>query len=247
MGMGTPVLAIGTSAGRLLPRVGPWMAKVKWAFGVLLLAVAVYLLERIAPGWATMLLVAALLVAVAVGLGTLAGLRRPWGGWSALRGAMGAVLLVYAGALVVGAGTGATDPLRPLHNVLLASDERRAEVHFKRIKGLAALEAEIDRATAQGHTVLLDYYADWCITCKQMEKYTFSNPGVQAALENTILLQADVTENDEQDKALLRRFGLYGPPAILFFGLNGEERRRFRVIGYMDAEAFGEHVRRALA
>lgn len=249
MGMGTPLLVLGTSGGRLLPKAGPWMATIEWTFGFLLLVVAIYLLERIVPTWVTMLLAAVLMLTVTVKTGVL-GLFKSTGPrpHQLVPTLVGASATVYALALLVGVATGATDVFQPLHKVWAnLTGVESIEVHFKPVNGLDDLNKEITAANRQGRTVLLDYYADWCISCKRMERNTFSAQNVQSALANTVLLQVDVTEHDASDKAMLRRFGLFGPPAILFFGLNGTERTRYRVIGYMDAEAFRLRVEQALA
>jgi thiol:disulfide interchange protein DsbD len=118
---------------------------------------------------------------------------------------------------------------------------------FKRVKSVANLETEVTAAEASGKTVMLDFYADWCVSCKEMEKYSFTDPRVIAALNNAVLLQADVTANDDDDQALLKHFGIFGPPSIMFFGTDGVERKNFRVVGYMQADQFHEHVSRAFS
>ncbi len=244
LGMGTPLLVIGTSAGKLLPRAGPWMDTVKHIFGVLLLAVAIYLLERVLPGWVTMLLWASLLIVTAIYIGALDYLQAGVSGWRRLWKGCGLVMLVYGVLLMVGAASGGHDVLRPLQNVSLASSRggHSEPLAFKQIKGLPELELELKAASAAGKPVVLDYYADWCVSCKEMEKYTFSDPGVKAALSKAVLLQTDVTNNDAQDRALLKHFGLFGPPAILLFGPEGSELSGYRVVGFMNAVDFRAHV-----
>jgi len=248
LGMGAPLLLIGTSAGKVLPKVGPWMDVIKWIFGLLLLAVAVYLLERIIPGWLTMLLVAGLSVLVVIKAGATLFPDHPSGRRQLILRLVTTAAGLYTVALLVGAGTGSTDVIRPLDQVWarMVGDETTA-VHFKRVKGPEELNREIAIAKSQGRAVLLDYYADWCISCKQMERNTFSDKGVQNALADTLLLQTDVTNNDTADKALLKRYGLFGPPAILFFDPDGRELRHMRVIGYMDAETFRAHILKVAA
>ena len=121
------------------------------------------------------------------------------------------------------------------------------ELPFQRIKTLADLDREIAAASQQGKTVMLDFYADWCVSCKEMEAWTFTDDQVRSALSNTVWLQADVTANDAEDKALLDRFGVFGPPTIIFFGTDGQQRHGYEVVGYMKAENFAEHVQKALA
>jgi thiol:disulfide interchange protein DsbD len=246
MGMGAPVLIVGTSAGKLLPRAGPWMEAVKAVFGVLLLGVAIYLVERMVPAWIALLLWGALLMVTAIYLGAMDTLAAESSGWRRLRKGAGLVLLVYGVLLVVGGSGGGGDVWQPLKGLAWGSaGERQEGLVFQRVKGLRGLNAALQVAAAQGKPVMLDYYADWCVSCKEMERYTFSDAGVQAALAGTVLLQADVTANDAEDQELLERFGLFGPPAILFFGPDGSERRNYRVVGYMKAPRFREIVQKA--
>ena len=263
MGMGTPLLLIGTSAGKLLPKAGPWMDAVKAVFGVLLLGLAIWMLERILPAMVTMLLWSILLIVSAIYMGALTRLEPTVSGWRKLWQGLGVVLLVYGAVLLVGAAGGGRDPLLPLaafpHNTAdrttpgdgtvtagTTTAPVASPVSFKRIKGLDGLMREVERSTAQGKPVMVDFYADWCIECKRMERDTFANPAVQRVLSKVTLLQADVTANDDIDKALLRKYGLFGPPTILFFTADGKEIAQARVIGYMDAETFLEHTRRTL-
>ncbi len=244
LGMGAPLLALGTSAAKLLPKAGPWMKAVRAAFGVLLLAVAIYLLERIIPGWVTMLLWAGLLILTAVYVGALDRLSSGATNCRRLGKGAGLAMMAYGVLLMVGAAGGGEDPLRPLRGVTLigVDSEELRPLRFQRVKGLEGLEAQLQTASAQGRPVMLDFYADWCVSCKELERYTFADPGVQQALADAVLLQADVTENDALDQALLRHLGLFGPPAILFFGADGQEKARSRVIGFVDAEKFRDHV-----
>lgn len=248
LGMGLPLLIAGASAGHLLPRAGAWMRQIRAVFGVMLLAVAVYLLERIVPGWAALLLWAALLVGAAVHLGMLGSLPARPSGWQRLRKAAGLAVAAYAAVLVVSAAGGGEDPLQPLHGVSFAAGEREVRAPaFKPVSSLEDLEAQLAAASAAGRPVVLEYYADWCVTCKQLERYTFSDPQVRSVLADAVLLRSDVTAYDEQDRALLERFQLFGPPAILFFGADGAERSRYRLVGFMDARAFHAHARDALS
>ena len=246
MGMGTPVLIVGTTAGKWLPKSGKWMVAVKAVFGVLLLAVAIYLVERILSGWITMLLWAALLIVTAIFLGAMDNLPPDVTGWRKLWKGGGLVLAVYGVLLMVGAASGADNPWRPLDGISFASGVGEArKLEFKRVKGLDELNAALRQASLEGSPVMLDYYADWCVICKELERYTFSDKGVQAALENVVLLQADVTANDTVDQALLEHFGLFGPPAILFFTRGAKERPQFRIVGFLNATKFREHVVKA--
>jgi thiol:disulfide interchange protein DsbD len=239
MGMGVPLLVVGASAGQLLPRAGAWMDTVKQAFGALMLAVAVWMLSRVLPAGMTMWLWILPLVALMVIL--LRATFRTAGGRFTAR-ALAVVLGLYGIAIGIGAVRGSTDPLAPL-----AAQAAHHDLPFERIKSVADLDAAVQAASAAGKTVLLDFYADWCVSCKEMEKYTFPTPAVRAALANTVWLQADVTANDATDQALLKQFGIFGPPTIAFYGADGQERRSFRVVGFMKAGEFAPLAQRALA
>ncbi|MEW7985677.1 MAG: protein-disulfide reductase DsbD [Candidatus Thiodiazotropha sp.] len=251
MGMGTPVIAIGTSAGKLLPRAGSWMDAVKAVFGVALLAVAIILLERIIPADIAMLLWGILFIVSAIYMGALRNLEIEASGWQKLWKGLGFVFLVYGTLMLVGAAAGGKDTLQPLRGLAIAGGSGSAQGHqelqFKRIKSLDDLQREVAFASSQGKPVMLDFYADWCVSCKEMEKYTFSDPQVIDTLANTHLLQADVTANDDIDQALLQgHFGLPGPPAIIFYGSDGRERKNYRLVGFMPAEEFNTHATRAI-
>ena len=247
LGMGAPLLVIGTSLGKWLPKAGGWMDNVKVVFGVLLLAVAIWLLERILPPSATLLMWAGLFIMSAIYLGALQRSTAHISGWRKLCKGLGLQLLIYGGILVVGAVTGGKDVLHPLQGLMSTSGQSSAQpLAFKRIKGVAQLEQEIAAASKQHKVVVLDFYADWCVACKELEKFTFSDPKVQTALADVVLLQADITPYDAEDEALVKHFGLIGPPAILFFGPDGQERVPFRVVGFLDAEKFRAHLQKAL-
>ena len=246
MGMGVPLMVAGVSAGKLLPRAGAWMNAVKAVFGAMLLAVAIYLLERVVPEEVALLLWAALFIVCAIYMGALDSLAPGSGGWRRLWKGAGLVMLVYGVLVMVGAAGGGGDLFRPLKGIALVSGELGDhELEFRRVKGIEGLNAALGSATARGQVVMVDYYADWCVSCKEMERYTFSDPQVRAALSGVLLLQTDVTANDALDRALLAEFGLFGPPAIQFFGPDGRERRELRVVGFMDAGDFRRVVERA--
>ena len=245
MGMGAPLIAIGTSAGKYLPRAGAWMDAVKAVFGVLLLGVAIMLLERIIPAAVAMLLWGLLLVCSAVYMGATDPLPAQAGGWRRLWKGLGLALLVYGALMLVGVAAGGKDTIQPLRD--LAPAGQAAHATFKRIKTAADLDRELATARAAGKPVLLDFYADWCVSCKEMERYTFSDPAVIAELQRFVLLQADVTANDAEDQALMQgRFNIPGPPAILVFDPAGTELRGFRIVGFQAAEAFAAHLRKAV-
>ena len=248
MGMGAPLLVIGASAGKFLPRAGAWMDAVKAVFGVLLLGLAIWLLERVAPAGATMTLWAALIIVSAIYMGAVDGLTEGGSGWKKLWKGLGVLLLIYGIILLIGLAGGNRNIFQPLKGLGGVSGTTVAVEHlnFTQIKGVDGLNAELAKAKAAGKTVMLDFYADWCVSCKEMEAFTFADPAVQSALANVVLLQADVTPNDEKDTELYKHFGIIGPPSIMFFGADGLERRNYRVVGYMPAEQFSQHVERAL-
>lgn len=252
MGMGAPLLVIGAAAGKFLPRAGGWMDAVKAVFGVLLLAVAIWMMERVLPEAISMLLWAALLIVSAIYLGALESLPQGVSGWRKLWKGVGLISLIYGGLLLVGVAGGGRDPLQPLQGVLVSStggssqtSVAQHELQFKKIKGLDGLNQALATAKAEGKLAMLDFYADWCVSCKEMEKYTFSDPAVKQSLQNVVLLQTDVTDNDDQDKALLKNFGLVGPPSILFFDQNGVEKRNYRLVGFLSPDKFKTHIEKA--
>jgi len=238
LGMGVPLLAVGLSAGTLLPKSGAWMETIKKAFGVVLLATALWIVSPVIPvalqmlGWAALLIVPAIFMHAIDPLPPHAHSgARFWKG-------VGLLMLLAGAAMLAGALSGAQDPLRPL--AALGSGKALAETRqlpFERVRSLADLDERIKTA---GKPVMLDFYADWCVSCKEMERFTFSNPRVQKQLSGWQLLKADVTANSDDDKALLARFGLFGPPGILFFNSAGEEIKNVRVIGFQGADEFLE-------
>ena len=236
LGMGVPLLLIGASAGMLLPKAGAWMESVKRFFGVLLLAVAIWIISSLIPVAVQMLLWAALLVLSAVYLRALDALPHNAGGWHKLWKGIGILALLLGSAYLVGALSGARDILHPLSAIGGGHAEAPATPQFARVKNSAELDTRI--AQAKGKAVMLDFYADWCVSCKEIERFTFADARVQARLKNAVLLQADVTAMSDEDKALLQRFELFGPPAILFFDAQGKELVDFRVTGYQDAAQF---------
>ncbi len=242
LGMGAPLLLIGASTGHWLPRAGHWMERIKAVFGVMLLIVALWLLERILPAAISMTLWATLLIVIATYLGALQPLAHGAPAWRTLIKGLGVVLLIYGVLLLVGMAAGGRDSLQPLRGVgLIASAaNQQSPLPFRRVKSVA----DVDQAVreAGGRLVLLDFYADWCMTCKELERETFADVGVQAALAGMVTLQADVTANDAADRALMQRFGIIGPPAILFFDADGKERRERRLVGFIAAEAFKAQV-----
>ena len=239
IGMGTPLLVVGASAGKLLPKAGAWMDTVKKLFGVMMLAVAAWMLARIIPErlslvlWAIPALVCAWLLLTEIR-------KRSAATWVVRF--VGAAAGVYGLALITGSALGGTDPLAPF----ASRTAHQHELPFRTIKSVADLQREITLAQTEGRTVLVDFSAKWCVSCKEMEKYTFTDSAVKTALDRTVLLRADVTENDADDQALLKHMGIIGPPTIAFYGLNGQERANYRVVGFMKADEFASHAREAL-
>jgi thiol:disulfide interchange protein DsbD len=233
IGMGVPLVLVGVSEGMLLPKSGQWMHAVRQFFGVLLLAVAIWIVAPVIPVAVQMLLWAALLVGSGVYLGALEPFPQGATAWRRLSKAVGILALLAGAAQGIGALSGARDPLRPLAGLFARSQE--APLHFETVKTLAELDA---RLNTTDKAVMLDFYADWCVSCKEMERFTFSDPQVQARLTGMTLLRADVTANNTEDKALLKRYRLFGPPGIVFFDAGGREIEGLRVIGYQPPDKF---------
>jgi len=245
LGMGVPLLLLGASAGKLLPKAGTWLYATKAVFGVIMLAVAVWMLSRILPPAIIILLWAMLLILPAIYLKAIDPLPEQCSGWHKLWKGIGIMMLAYGLLLLIGFSIGNNNPLKPLQGLSVNNAQAVEQgLIFKRVVSLAALETEIQQASINHQTVMLDFYADWCISCKEMEAYTFSDPKVKQALAGVLLLQADVTNNNADDLALLTTFNLIGPPAILFFGVEGKENTAHRVIGYQDAETFIKTLQR---
>ena len=248
LGFGVPLLIIGSSAGSLLPRAGAWMDVIKRFFGVIMLGVAIWFMARVLPGPIILILTALLLIVSAIFMGALD--RMETGrGWTRLWKGLGLGMLVYGIVLIIGAASGGQDIFKPLQGLVRAvsvQDQVSAELSFKTIKSVEDLNKELSEASTAGKAVMFYFYADWCIVCKEMERYTFPDPGVHTALKNVVLLKADVTSNDDNDVALIRKFELYGPPAIIFFNKNAEERKPYRLVGFVAADKFIAHIKEAI-
>jgi thiol:disulfide interchange protein DsbD len=230
-GMSVPLLILGVSEGALLPRAGAWMEGVKQFFGVLLVGVAIWTVQPVLPGALSLALWAMLLVGSAVALFEFrrSGRRPLWR-------LIAATTVGIVGTMqFIGAASGGTDPLQPLQHLRGSTPAQASALRFAPVRSVAELDAALHSA---GRPVMLDFYADWCVSCKEMERFTFSDPGVQAKLAGALLLKADVTANNAQDRELLRRFNLFGPPGTIFFDAKGMEIAGTRVIGYQDAERF---------
>lgn len=250
IGMGIPLILVAVGGRRMLPTAGVWMDTVKSVYGVMMLAVSIWLLERLIPGWASMVLWGLLAAVTGVQLGAFesanAGWQRTWKG-------LGLVLFAYALALLGGAMTGATDPLRPLEPLTTYANPinngnpatataGHASEGFVQTTAPTELRTLMAAAASKGQPVMLDFYADWCISCKVMERNVFSRPTVQTALTEFTLLQIDVTDNTPAQQALLDELGLFGPPAILFYDASGNELKSARIMGEMDREEFLAHI-----
>lgn len=235
LGMGLPLIAVGVSEGALLPRAGAWMVGVRKFFGVLLLAVALWILSPVLPPVAEMVAWAALLIGSAMFLRAVDPLPAAASGWWRAWKGVGIVALVAGVALLVGALAGSRDPLQPLAGLMGNNAPLTAPTPWQRVASVGELDAALRTA---GKPAMLDFYADWCVSCKEMEKFTFSDPRVRAELDRMLLVQADVTRASEADRELLQRFSLFGPPGIIFFDAAGREIPRLRVIGYQPPERF---------
>jgi thiol:disulfide interchange protein DsbD len=248
LGMGAPLLLVGAAHGKFLPKAGPWMVAVKSAFGFMMLGLAIWMMSRILPGEVTLALWGVLIFMAGVYLGGLTTLTPESLGIQKLGKGLGLLAIIYGAVLLVGSLAGSNSMLRPLEGIIPGGQSYVAaprHLEFRRIKTVQDLDAAIAAAASEGKSAMLDFYADWCVSCIEMEEYTFTDAGVQDALSNTVLLQADVTANDDEDQALLQRFGVFGPPTIIFFGADGMQRHGFEVVGYMKAKDFAEHVRMA--
>jgi len=242
MGMGLPLLLLGTSAGKFLPRAGAWMDNVKAVFGVMLIGIAIWMAERILPAEITLLSWALLFIISAVYLGAFESTADK-SGWIKLFKGFGLVLGLYGAMILVGLLGGSNQMLQPLKVFQGGGSAQQAQsekLNFTVIKSIEDLEAEL----AKGQPVMLDFYADWCVSCKEMEALTFSDPMVHAALKGVTLLKADVTKNDDIDKALMKKFGIIGPPAILFFK-DQQEQKAQRVVGFKNAPDFTANIQKS--
>jgi len=252
--MGAPLLAIGTSAGKILPKAGPWMDAVKAVFGVGLLAMGVWLLERVIPGEVALFLWSSLFIVTAIYMGALQSVPDGASGWRTLWKGVGLVLLVYGVILMIGAATGGKDMFRPLAGLstpatmLVGADgvQRATQMEFTKVDSVADVEREVAAAQQRNEPVFLDFYADWCVDCVRLERTTFQDPRVIQAMSQVHLLKADVTANTSEHRDLMRAFNLFGPPAMIFYDVAGRELRNYRAVGYMNAERFLAHVEQSI-
>lgn len=250
-GLGLPLLAVGTVGAHVLPKAGTWMDTVKAGAGVVLLAIAILFLERISfiSSSFIMMLWAIYFIVIGVYLGALEAIKEGASGWHKLWKGLGVVFVIYGVIVMLGGVTGARNFNDPLHGSSLTmngSATEKEHLKFKRIKTEQDLKNEIAAAKAAGKYIMLDFYADWCTYCKQFEDYVFTNKSVQTLLKDFVLLQADVTANDEQDQGLNKFTSVQAPPAILFFGKDGVEIHNYRIVGNMNAETFIQHVKQII-
>ncbi len=247
LGMGSPLLLVGASAGKLLPKAGSWMDTVKASFGVMMLGLAIWMMERVLPGSITLLLWALLVFLTGVFLGAFEPLPETAPAVRRLGKGLGIMACIYGGLMLVGVTLGGDDPLEPIPrgSLLGGSSQGLSTGHlaFEPVESVPELLVALASARTAGAPVMFDFSADWCVSCKEMEKYTFPDADVIAALEPFVLLQADVTDNDDDDKALLRYFSSFGPPTIAFFDSAGQEQPAYKLVGYVPAEDFAAHVR----
>lgn len=249
IGIGVPLLLIGTSAGHLLPRAGAWMDTVKAVFGIIMLGIAIYMLSRIVPIEITMALTGILLVSSGVYMGALERTNEEAGGWGRFWKSTGMIQLFYGGLILFGLSAGSQSLLQPLKGVfgstVIASSDAAVSsgLQFQAIKGSEGLKAALAAAKAANRPVMLDFTADFCVTCAKMERTTFKSADVAGALGNALLLKADVTKQDDADVALQKQFDVIGPPAFIFFNSHGEEMRSLRLIGEVNAERLTKHAK----
>jgi len=247
IGMGVPLILFGVSAGKLVPKAGPWMDSIKAVFGIALLALAIWMLERIVQGPLILLLWGVLAIASGVYLGALEAIPAGASGWRRLWKSLGLALLLIGAMEIIGAASGGDNWMRPLKNLGQGGQGESVEhVTFQRVKSLEDLEAAVALANRAGKPAMLDFYADWCVECIRMERNTFIEPEIQALFEQVQPFQADVTDNDDIDQALMDKYDIIGPPAILFFDRKGDEMRAYRLVGYFEADEFALHLNSVL-
>ena len=246
-GMSVPLLLVGASAGALLPKAGAWMDEIKQFFGVLLIGVALWIVQPVMPSALALALWGALAIGSALLMVMRARHHRPRSVNALWRRAVAAVLGVFGAMQLVGAASGGADPLQPLAHLARSAAQGSAQEHvkFTLIHSVAELDAALLASKQAGRPAILDFYADWCVSCKEMDRFTFSDPAIAHRMNAALLLKADVTANNAQDRELLKRFRLFGPPGTIFFSAQGSESPGTRVIGFQDREQFGRSLHAA--
>lgn len=248
IGMGLPLIAIGTSAGKFMPRPGVWMDTVKSIFGVMLIGISIWMISRILDERISLMLWGALAVFIAVNIGALEPIRgRCIRCHRANKKALGIIILLYGMSLLLGGMSGARDPLHPLDPFLpnKTGTVQAAPIQHKTFEKITSVE-ELDAILAQnkGKRVLVDFYADWCTACKELEEKTFSDESVKTAMDRYVLVQVNLTANDDAAKAISQRFGIFGPPAILFFDENGVRQKEADIVGFKEPKEFIKYLER---
>jgi thiol:disulfide interchange protein DsbD len=246
MGMGLPLILAGTGGGHLLPKAGGWMEDIKRFFGVMMLGIAIWLLDRIIPDGVTLALYGLLLAVYGIWLGALEPVQE---GQSRLKRSLALVLALYGAIMVVGAAGGGTDPLQPLNrpdtgSSASATTQAATQGPWLKLKGAEALQQQLDEARRNGQPVLVDFYADWCVACKVLEEKTLNQADVLAALANANyrLIKADITEINRENQGIMQRYGIIGLPCLIFFDPAGNEIDGSRILGEMGPESFISHM-----
>jgi thiol:disulfide interchange protein DsbD len=241
MGMGVPLLLIGASAGKLLPKPGPWMDGTKAFFGVMLLALAIWMLERVIPTHISLILYGILAISSSIHMGALEPSRA--GGWWRLWKSAAWVILLFGVMLFAGGVAKGTNPMNPLEPFMGGSAIGiNQELSFVHVKSIEELEDAVKKSQKP---VMVDFYADWCVNCKELEQITFKDPKVMALLDAMTLLKVNVTANSNEDKRLMKKFNLFGPPGLIFYR-EGKELQPLQVVGYVEPRAFEEHLKKVL-
>lgn len=242
IGMGVPLLLVGTSAGKLLPHAGLWMDKVKAVFGVLLILLAIWMLDRIVPTIVTMWLTSIVLIVSSVYMGALSTNKKNTSGKTHLAKGIGLVVLLYGVLLMVGALAGGNSILYPLKGITGTQAASSQPLPFVKVTTPDQLEAQLKEAELASKPVMLDFYADWCVSCIELDLFTFSDSSVQQALSHYRVIKVDVTSNDAEAKALNKRYSLIGPPAVIFYNSSGELLPHKTLIGVVDPKEFVNHI-----
>jgi thiol:disulfide interchange protein DsbD len=242
-GMGVPHLLIGASAGKLLPKPGRWMNATKAFFGIAMLALAIWMLSRVIPDFVTLLLYGVLAVSTGVHMGALEPIEKGAHGIWRLVKSTALLILIYGIMLVAGGVGKASDPLRPLAP-FTGGAKRQVEsvVSFGYVRTVAELEAAVNQSV---QPVMVDFYADWCVNCKELETITFQDPAVKRLLAGFTLLKVDVTHNTQEDKALLKKFNLFGPPGLIFYK-DGQELEALQLVGFIEPRPFETHLKKVI-